>query len=108
MKNFFQRILFVSVFVWSVFSVAQAADKNNASVATQASAVQTTRVNVNTATQQELAAIPGFSKNKAHAIVAYRKKNGALTSLDTLRQVSGFKRMDESTFKALQEKLSVG
>lgn len=47
-------------------------------------------VNINTASAAEIAeSLTGVGEAKAAAIVAYRNKNGAFTSLDDLLAVSG-------------------
>ena len=46
-------------------------------------------VNLNTATQAELETLQGIGPAKAKAIVEYREKNGAFTSVDDLAKVAG-------------------
>lgn len=46
-------------------------------------------VNINTASEAELTALPGIGPAKAKAIVAYRTQNGAFKSADDLVKVSG-------------------
>jgi competence protein ComEA len=46
-------------------------------------------VNVNTATSDELARLPGIGAAKAQAIVEFRKERGAFRSVDQLRDVKG-------------------
>lgn len=46
-------------------------------------------VNLNTATQAELEALPGIGPSLAQAIVAERDRRGGFTSVDQLRQVRG-------------------
>lgn len=47
-------------------------------------------VNLNTATEEELDALPGVGPSKAAAIVADRKTNGPFKSVDDLKRVKGF------------------
>ena len=46
-------------------------------------------VNLNTATADELEALPGIGKAKAAAIVEYRKQNGGFKNKEELKQVKG-------------------
>jgi len=57
--------------------------------AAPAGAVAEGVVNVNTATAEELARLPGVGESKARAILEYRKERGAFKSVDQLREVKG-------------------
>ena len=47
------------------------------------------RININTATVEELTALSGVGEKKAQAIVDYRNENGYFTSVEELTNVSG-------------------
>ncbi|HSW69680.1 MAG TPA: helix-hairpin-helix domain-containing protein [Gammaproteobacteria bacterium] len=66
------------------------------------------KLNLNKATAKELAKIKGLNMTKARAIIAYRKKNGDFKSLDDLKEVKGFKKMNEETMKDIQDHLTIG
>ena len=69
------------------------------------SADQSGLLNINTATIQQLEALPGIGPVKARAIVDYRQKNGAFERPEQIRQVSG---IGPATFEGIQDLIYVG
>lgn len=49
------------------------------------------KVNINTASIEELTTIPGIGQTRANAIVEYRKKHGDFKSVEEIMNVSGIK-----------------
>lgn len=49
------------------------------------------RLNINTATSQQLQELPGIGEAKANAIIAYREARGPFSSVEELMQVPGIK-----------------
>ncbi len=67
-----------------------AADKPAAKPATTVTAAkESAKVNLNTASINELTALKGIGEKKAQAIVDYREKQGKFTTVDQLADVSG-------------------
>jgi competence protein ComEA len=62
-------------------------------------------VNLNTATKDELIALPGIGPAKAQAILDYRKANGAFKSVEELKDVKG---IGAKRFEKLKADLTVG
>lgn len=52
---------------------------------------QNGKVNLNTATIEELKTLPGIGDMRAEAIIAYRKSKGPFTSIDQLKEIAGIK-----------------
>jgi len=65
----------------------------------------TARVNVNTATVEQLSALPGVGAKLAARIVEHRQKSGAFRSTQELMSVQG---IGEKNFAKLEAWLSVG
>src|SRR5690242_20312428 len=61
-------------------------------------------VNLNTATKEELIALPGIGPAKAQAILDYRKANGAFKSVEELKDVKG---IGAKRFEKLKSDLTV-
>ncbi len=61
------------------------------------------RVDINKATVNELAKLPGIGKKKAEAIIAYRTEHGKFNSVDDLKKVDG---IGEKTFKEIKERIT--
>lgn len=58
------------------------------------------KVNINTATREELADIPGSSKDCADAVVRLREQRGGLRSVDEIDDITGFGAEAMRQFKA--------
>ena len=64
----------------------------------------TGKINLNTATEEQLMLLPAVGPAKADRIVAWRKKNGAFKRTADLRRVKGF---GYKTFKRLEPFLDI-
>jgi len=73
--------------------------------AAAAKAAPSGKVNINTATVEQLASLPGVGAKIAARIVEYRQKQGGFKSAQELMNVRG---IGERNFQKLQSYLSVG
>lgn len=62
------------------------------------------KVNINTATQQELEALPGIGPYLAEQIIAFRKANGAFKTTQAILEVPG---IGQKTFERIKDLISV-
>jgi competence protein ComEA len=63
------------------------------------------KVNINTATVEELQAVKGIGTKTAEAIIAYRNEHGAYQKVDDLEHVKG---IGEKSLKKFEDDLTVG
>jgi competence protein ComEA len=82
--------------------------KKGEQIPTEASPIQNKeadkKINLNTATLEELETLEGLGPTKARAIIQYRGEHGGFRSIDELLQVSG---IGERTLERIKEKLYV-
>jgi competence protein ComEA len=55
---------------------------------------KSTTVNLNNASLEDLAGVPGIGRERAEALLMYREQNGPLANWGELRQVPGFEDPD--------------
>ena len=60
------------------------------------------KVNINTATVEELKTLKGVGEKKAEAIIEYRKKNGSFQTKEDLMKVRG---IGKKLFESFQERI---
>jgi comEA protein len=71
----------------------------------RSSAERPSPLNLNTATEAQLEALPGIGASTAARIVEYRKKNGAFKKVEDLMNVKG---IGEKSFLKLKALITVG
>ncbi len=62
------------------------------------------RININTASQDELTQIPGIGVTRAQAIIAYREEHGAFASIEDITNVSG---IGDGLFAKMKDSITV-
>lgn len=71
---------------------------------TNKSTNQSNKVNLNTASLNELITLPGIGESKAKAIIEYRSSQGLFTSIQDITKVSG---IGQSTFENLKDLITI-
>lgn len=62
------------------------------------------KININTATQEELTSLSGIGESKAKSIIKYREENGNFKSIEDIMKVSG---ISENLFAKIKENITV-
>ena len=83
---------------------AAAAGAQGRATAPKATATAAAPVNLNTATMDQLATIPGIGVKTAERIIAYREKNGGFKKVEDLMNVSG---VGEKSFLKMKPLITV-
>ena len=63
------------------------------------------KINLNTASKDQLMTIPGVGESKADSIIAYRQEQGMFQSTEDVMNISGIK---EGMYAKIKDYISVG
>ena len=63
-----------------------------------------TKININTASIDELMTLSGVGESKAKAIIAYREENGEFKTIEDLKEVSG---IGDALFENIKDGITV-
>ena len=105
------RIMMAAIAVIALSATALSAQtkapvaKATASSTTASTAAAAAPVNLNTATADQLATIPGVGAKMAERIIDYRQKNGGFKKVEDLMNVRG---VGEKSFLKLKPQLTLG
>ncbi len=86
-----RKILFTLLLAAQPFvgNMALAAEEGAASGTPAPTQVEQVRLNINTATAEQLMELKGIGKKKAEAIIAWRTEHGSFASIEQLADVNG-------------------
>jgi competence protein ComEA len=62
------------------------------------------KMNINSASKEELMTLPGVGESKADAIIRYRSENGNFKSIEEIMEIEGIK---EGVFKKIEDQITV-
>lgn len=77
---------------------------NNETISNSTNSLKSDKININTATAEELDKLPGVGPAKAEDIISYRESNGKFKNVDELKNVKG---IGESSFEKMKEKITI-
>jgi competence protein ComEA len=63
------------------------------------------KININTATKEQLVTLPGIGESKADSIIAYRTEHGGFSSIEEIMEIPGIK---DAVFSKIKELITVG
>jgi competence protein ComEA len=63
------------------------------------------KININTATKEQLVTLPGIGESKADSIISYRAEHGGFSSIEEIMEIPGIK---EAVFSKIKELITVG
>lgn len=78
--------------------------ENDACITVNNSSNFTGKVNINTASIEELTSLTGIGESRAKDIIKYREEHGQFNSIEDLKNVSG---IGESTFANIKENITI-
>lgn len=100
--NFSERIVDqMIIYVPKIGEEVEVPEKSSASQESQSK--DTSKINLNKASETELQTLPGVGQKKAQEIIRYREENDGFKSIEDLKNISGF---GEKTFDKLKESIT--
>lgn len=82
----------------------QGSGSDSASGTANSEAGEDGRVNLNTASKQELTSLSGIGESRAEAIIRYREENGGFRSIEEIKKIEGIK---EGIFEKIKNDITV-
>lgn len=76
----------------------------NSDIKSSGDSLESKKININTATKEELMTLPGVGESKANAIISFRQENGRFNSIEDLMKITGIK---EGLFNKVKDSICV-
>ena len=86
------------------FYGTRASDRSDAAAGTF-SAAEEGKLNLNTATKEQLMTLPGIGDARAESILSWRRQHGAFTQIEQIKEISGLK---NAIFNQIKDMITVG
>lgn len=99
-----QTLRRITTLLLLTLALSAAAPTRSAAAPAAGTAATETRVNINTATVEELTMLPGIGPSYAQRIVEHREKNGPFKKVEDLLNVRG---IGEKTFEKIRDRLTI-
>jgi competence protein ComEA len=90
----------------STATPSQAAADTTTTTTTATTTASADKVDLNKATVRELMKVKGLNAARAKAIVTYRKKHGDFKSVDDLKEVKGFKKLNDKKMQEITDQVT--
>lgn len=81
-----------TIYVPTIYEIAESQSENDG------------KVNLNTASKEELMTLPGVGEAKASSIIAYREEHGGFKSIEEIMNISGIK---EGLFEKIKDYIKI-
>ena len=79
-------------------------EATNSTQSSSTSDMSSKKVNINTATQEELDTLPGIGPSIASKIIDYREQNGKFNSIEEIKEVSG---IGEAKYEKIKDSITI-
>lgn len=79
-------------------------ESTNSTQGNRASTTSSGKVNINTATQEELDTLPGIGPSTASKIIDYREQNGKFNSIEEIKEVSG---IGDAKYEKIKDSITI-
>ena len=104
MRAWFMILAIVAIAALPAAAQQKAAGSSSRAASAKPAATPAAPVNLNTATQAQLEALPGIGRKVAQRILEYRQKNGSFKKVEDLMNVKG---IGEKSFLKLKPVITI-